>query len=83
MEWISINDQLPPLSTWVLALSSGKGIYEVRRSGSKIDKGYLRTDWVLPWYMNDYVTITHWMPQPSLPNAKEEPMQELLDQDEV
>lgn len=68
MEWINVDHKLPPISTWVLGLSQARGIYEVRRSGSSVEIGYKRTDWVLPHYMNEFMPITHWMPLPKVPD---------------
>jgi|BogFormECP03_OM2_1039629.scaffolds.fasta_scaffold00002_31 hypothetical protein len=67
MEWISLKDRMPTLGDWVLGLTHGRGIYEIRRVASINPNGYSRLDWGLPYYVKEDAIFTHWMPLPQPP----------------
>jgi|HubBroStandDraft_3_1064219.scaffolds.fasta_scaffold04924_5 hypothetical protein len=64
MQWISLKKQTPPIGEWILALTEGGGIYESRYLGETKDN----IGWMVPWYLQEDVKFTHWMPLPEKPN---------------
>lgn len=68
MEWINLNKQRPTPFVWILGLTPGMGIYQIRRVNPNEDfTGQKNTDWMLPAYLRDDVIFTHWMPLPEMP----------------
>jgi hypothetical protein len=73
MKWISLDEEMPRLSTWILGYTNGGGIYVIRRVSETNINGYLRTDWMIPAYVRDDARFTHWMPIPAAPEECEKP----------
>lgn len=71
MSWISLKKESPRLGEWVLALTTGQGIYQIRRIGSVCPLGYDSLDYMIPASVRDDVVFTHWMPVPEMPHDLE------------
>lgn len=76
MEWIDLKDRLPELGTWVLGLTNyeqgnyekmGGGIFQIRRIADSPQMGYMRTHWLIPYYVSEEAVFTHWVQIPNFP----------------
>jgi len=68
MKWISVEDKLPQYISDVLCVTKSGSIYMDWCSISK------------KWEKREEKTVTHWMPLPSLPKIKPNPLLKPIDE---
>ena len=70
MEWISVNDKLPPLFESVLVINNSFGKQKVQCGF--MDEGFGMRLWKIPSsILYTQEDITHWAPLPEPPGVKE------------
>ena len=70
IDWISVEDRLPPLDKRVIAFGGYYGAGSAHYTADFDGNDYWQCHFVLPT-TNKYVEVTHWMPLPEPPTEQE------------